>query len=201
MATPMMPQADVPYRRIATTRRASTHSRQDQGMTDAWIATLTEDRYATRGSRQLRALLAGLEPGPLADELALPTGVTASWEGDVLRFSAGVPELLALVVELRKLARSPSGSAAQLDDVRLEVDNELEAPSTERTVRLPWHAWHAVAQACERFAANEQGGRTVRFDYYNFSTGAWDRGPFTANPLSGVRVDFVRSGPPRRTLT
>jgi hypothetical protein len=104
-------------------------------MTADWNGTLTEERYATQGSRHLRALLTELKPGPLADALALPAGVTVSWEGDVLRFSAAVPELLGLVDELRKLARSPSGSVAQLDDVRLEVNNELVAPSTERVAR------------------------------------------------------------------
>jgi hypothetical protein len=168
-------------------------------MTEDWSGTLTEERYATQGSRHPRALLGKLKPGPRADELALPAGVSVSWEGDVLRFSAAVPELLALVDELRKLARSPSGSVAELDDVRLEVNNELVAPSTERTVRLPWHGWHAVAQAGELFAAHErQARRTVRFDYYNFSTGRWsrdwDREPLTPTPLSNVRLEFMRLG-------
>jgi hypothetical protein len=156
-------------------------------MTADWSGTFTEDRYTTQGSRHLRALLAELKPGPLADEVALPAGVTVSWKGDVPQFGAAVPGLLALVDELRKLARSPSGSAAQLEDLRFEVNNELEAPGTERTVRLPWHGWHALAQVCERFATHEpQAGRMVRFDYYNFSTGEWlrDRGPETATPLS-----------------
>ena len=185
--------------------RSRAWLRQDHSMTADWNGTLTEERYATQGSRHLRALLTELKPGPLADALALPAGVTVSWEGDVLRFSAAVPELLGLVDELRKLARSPSGSVAQLDDVRLEVNNELVAPSTERTVRLPWHGWHAVAQACELFAAHErQAGRTVRFDYYNFSTGKWhrdrDREPLTATPLSSVRVEFMRLGPSKADL-
>lgn len=175
--------------------------RQDHSMTANWSATLTEDRYATQGSRQLRALLAERKPGPLTDELALPAGVSVTWEGGMLRLSAAVPGLLAPVGELRKLARSPSGSAAQLDDVRLEVNNELEVPSTERTVRLPWHGWHALAQACERFVTHEpQGSRAVRFDHYNFSTGMWDPERAIANPLSGVRVEFVRLGPSKADL-
>lgn len=185
--------------------RSRAQSRQDLSMTDDWSGTLTEERYATQGSRHLRSLLGELRPGPLADALALPAGVSVSLEGDVLRFSAAVPELLELVDELRKLARSPSGSVAQLDDVRLEVNNELVAPSTERTVRLPWHGWHAVAQACEHFAAHErQAARTVRFDYYNFSTGKWrrdwDREPLTGTPLSTVQVEFMRLGPSKADL-
>ena len=145
-------------------------------MTTEWQRTLTEDRYATHASRHLRAMLAELKPGPLADEVSLPAGVAINWEGSELTFTAAVPALLELANEFRKLARSPSRSIAQLDDVRFEVDNELEGPGTPRTVRLPWYAWHPVAQACESFATyGRQMGHTIRFDLYNFFSGKWLR--------------------------
>ena len=174
-------------------------------MTTDWQGTLTEDRYTTHASRHLQALLAELRPGPLTDEVVLPAGVTVSWEGDELCFTAAVPALVELVDEFAKLARSPSGSAAELEDVRFEVNNELEVPSTERTVRLPWHAWHAVARSCESFATRDrQMSRTVRFDLYNFSTGTWlrtwDREPVTVTPLSSVRIELRRIGPPKPDL-
>lgn len=81
---------------------------------------------------------------------------------------------------------------------------ELEAPS-DGTVRLPWHGWHALAQACELFAAHDnRASRYVRFDRYDFRTGTWlrhwDREAVTATTLSIVRVELKRLGPSKADL-
>lgn len=159
----------------------------------------TESRYATRGSSRLEALRAELEPGPQADEVLLPEGVQLSFQSNELSLAADVRGFLELADEFRKLARSPSGSVAQLHGVRLEASNELEAARTRATIRLPWYAWVTVALACDHFARFGQSSRyTLRFDHYNFNTGLWirdwDREPVAVTPLSDLRIYLDRVG-------
>jgi hypothetical protein len=109
------------------------------------LNSFNDESHQAWGNRWLEGRRAHLQPGPQFDTFVLPSGLEVLSSPDALRFKGDAAALLDLGEELRKLERSPSGSAVQVQEWTLTVDDELAFPSGDRVIKMPWHFWGMAA--------------------------------------------------------